>query len=237
MNPSSPAHDSDPAMEMTCRLAAYLAHELNNLITPITVCGQMLKEDQGDPSSVAFCAEQVADAGARIQELAKKFQWIGSRRVSAEIINLAEIVPVIVDRIKAALPQNVGLSTSNKRSGNDGGTFVRLDEEQVDFLLRELVRNAVEAMPRGGNVTVDLCPSPVPGHIDLIIKDDGEGMTDQTRARMYEPFFSTRTKVRDRGLGLTVVYGIVRRAGGTIACESAPQSGTRFTLEFPLQPV
>lgn len=221
-------------MEMTSRLAANLAHELNNLLTPVTVCGEMLRDDDGDPESLAFCAEQVSLAGQRIQELAKKLQLIGSRRPSMGSVVPAEATASIVANITGSLKRNVTVRVDETPTPPHQTPTIAMDPEQFHQLVEELIRNAAEAMPQGGVIVVAL--NYYAERVVITVTDCGEGMSPETRARIFEPFFSTRTKGRDRGLGLAMVYGIVHRAAGTIACQSEPGRGTAFRVEFPLQP-
>jgi signal transduction histidine kinase len=229
-NPEQPA-GSDPGMEMVCRFAGNLAHELNNLLTPVVVCGQMLT-DTPEPDDVAFCGEQLEDAGRRFQALTKKLQLIGSRRRSEESIRPFELLPAIIARARSAAHGPVFRELYREKA-DIASAGIALDLEQASFLLEELLRNAAQAMPQGGEITVDLARASDPDRLLLTVADQGEGMSPEIQARIFEPFFTTRSQARDRGLGLTLVYGMVRRAGGTIRCQSAPGAGTTMKITFP----
>ncbi len=227
-----PAESEDPGMEMVCRFAGNLAHELNNLITPVVVCGQMLT-DNPEPDDVAFCGEQLEDAGRRFQQFTKKLQLIGSRRQSGEFSRPFEILPAIIERASSTYESSVVFRELYPNKMDIATASIALDHEQATFLIEELIRNAAQAMPKGGEITIDLARLASPDRLVLTVTDQGEGMSPEIQARMFEPFFSTRSQARDRGLGLTLVYGMVRRAGGSIRCQSTSGTGTNMELSFP----
>lgn len=221
-------------MDMICRFAGNLAHELNNLLTPVVVCGQMLA-DSPEADDVAFCSEQLDDAGRRFQALTKKLRLIGSRRPGEEHSRLFELLPDVIQRARSSFAPPPSFRELYRDHADTASAEITLDHEQASFLLEELIRNAAQAMPHGGEITVDLTRAPDdPARLRLTVADQGEGMSPEVQARMFEPFFTTRSKARDRGLGLTLVYGMVRRAGGAIRCSSALNEGTAIEITFPV---
>ncbi len=124
------------------------------------------------------------------------------------------------------------------------GTDLRLaddeivcDGDQVVQALLALMINAVEAMPEGGELTLITERDPRDdGWVLLKVADTGMGIPDEVRDRIFDPFFSTKNETKGVGLGLAVVYGIVRRHGGEISVESSPGRGTTFTLRLPRRP-
>ena len=107
-----------------------------------------------------------------------------------------------------------------------GGTPSELHD-----IITNLLFNAVDALPRGG--TIHIQTQAVEGGVQLTASDTGIGMNEETRSRVFEPFFTTKADVGS-GLGLSTVYGIVRRWGGTITVESQLGKGTLFTLQLPV---
>jgi signal transduction histidine kinase len=103
------------------------------------------------------------------------------------------------------------------------------DESQLWQAILNLVRNAIEAMPKGGTLTVRTERRDT--GVVLTVADTGGGMTEEDRAKVFTPFFST--KVGGTGLGLPLTQQIVTEHGGQIRCESTPNQGTIFTIEFP----
>ena len=112
----------------------------------------------------------------------------------------------------------------------DALPLVRVDEAQLKQALFNLLRNAREAMPTGGQVDVRVGRASG-GGVDVTVDDRGSGIDDETRAHLFEPFFTT--KGHGTGLGLAITRQVVEDHGGTIACEPRPGGGTRFWIHLP----
>ena len=111
------------------------------------------------------------------------------------------------------------------------------DGEQIVQTLLALMINAVEAMPEGGELTISTCEDPGDKRFVLLkVADTGTGIPAEIRDRIFDPFFSTKNETKGVGLGLAVVFGIVRRHGGTVSVESPPEEGAVFTLRLPRRP-
>ena len=128
----------------------------------------------------------------------------------------------------------------------EGPVNVRADEIQLSQILMNLVVNARDAMPQGGNVRVDvqavdlpqsnIAASGVPPgrYARLMVSDTGQGIEPEVQKHLFEPFFTTKTPDQGSGLGLSIVYGIVKHLGGAIEVWSEVGQGTRFTIYLPL---
>jgi len=243
MSPEKPVDGSELGMDAICRFSGHLAHELNNLLTPIVACGQMLRDSIKKDDPLYFCAEQIADAGDRCLGLSRKLQIIGSKRTSGHVLDVASLFREAYRTIKLPSDRTIKIVEEFPGAATDSDFLARVDMEQFFFMIGELIGNAIDAMPQGGEIQMgvsldqpagDVTPGDAPdGWIKLTIKDQGSGMTPEVAARMYEPYFSTHGHERDKGLGLTLVYGIVKRSGGVIECKTAPGAGTSFNLFFP----
>jgi signal transduction histidine kinase len=114
-----------------------------------------------------------------------------------------------------------------------GDVCLRAAEGQIEQILINLGRNAVQAMPKGGRLTITT-KRLVEGQLRLTVSDTGDGMDEATQLRIFEPFFSTRRRAGGTGLGLAAVYAIVAQLGGTIDVVSELGSGATFTVVVPL---
>jgi PAS domain S-box-containing protein len=111
--------------------------------------------------------------------------------------------------------------------------FIYADPAQIEQVLLNLALNARDAMPQGGTLTISCQLREDTGRVELRVADTGHGMDEATRRAAFEPFFTTKPRTHGTGLGLALVHGIVEASGGTIRLESAPGSGTEFTLSWP----
>jgi CheY-like chemotaxis protein len=119
---------------------------------------------------------------------------------------------------------------------------IEADPGQLHQVVMNLVVNARDAMPGGGNVSIETANADVgdnddgiePGrYVALTVRDDGEGIDEQTLGQIFEPFFTTKDSAKGTGLGLATVYGIVKQSGGYVAVESEVGRGSAFTIYLP----
>jgi signal transduction histidine kinase len=106
------------------------------------------------------------------------------------------------------------------------------DPNTLHQVLMNLLTNAREAMPEGGEIRIETAPSDRPGWIRLHVADTGPGIPAEELSKIFDPFYTT--KRTGTGLGLSVTYGIIQEHGGTIDVKSRPGAGTTFTLDFPV---
>lgn len=232
----------DSRMELMCSFAGHLAHDLNNLLTPILAYGEMLKECMKPDDPNYICAREIAEAGERCLEFSRTLQVIGSARAGGHVVGAESLVSGGIASVTLPDDRKVTIVKEYQEEGGGPDLAIKVDLEQFGMLVAELVRNAVDAMPGGGDVTVGLATAevlegvpaaPSGGWVVLVVQDKGEGMTQDIMARMYEPFFTTRSGEGRKGLGLTLVYGIARRAGAVIRCQSEKGAGATFRVYFP----
>ncbi|MCL5942540.1 MAG: ATP-binding protein, partial [Actinobacteria bacterium] len=157
-------------------------------------------------------------------------------------VDVGEVVQGLEPLLRRVLPPSVDLQVEGARAL----WLTQADPGQLEQVLLNLALNARDAMPRGGplrlslrNVHLDQTQAQrVAGlragdYVSIQVADAGEGIRPEIKARLFEPFFSTKAEGQGTGLGLTVVYGIVSAAGGGIAVESTPGRGATFTVYLP----
>jgi len=113
--------------------------------------------------------------------------------------------------------------------------LIRADRDRIQTALFNLIQNAIEAMPAGGDLTVMARTDPASPGVSLVVQDTGGGIAPDPLERICEPFFSTHQEEGLRGLGLTIVQDIVKLHGGRVDIESRPGTGTRIILTFPAE--
>ena len=227
-------------MEALGQLAGGVAHDFNNLLVPIMGYSHLLlsRLDSSDPLHGE--AEQIKRAADQAASLTQQLLAFSRKQaVQPKVLALNDIVRGIEPMLRRLIREDIELVLTLRETI---GT-VRADPGQLDQVLLNLVLNARDAMPRGGtltistqNVEVDEAYGkrhvmPAGPYVVLAVSDTGHGMDEETRARLFEPFFTT--KGQGTGLGLSMVYGIVRQSGGHIAVWSKPGQGSTFKIYLP----
>jgi PAS domain S-box-containing protein len=227
--------------------AAGVAHDFNNLLTGILGNADLLAMQAPPDSTQRRTAEAIVIGSQRAADLVSKMlAYAGEGRVVSERVDLDNLVREMVDVLSASVSKHCTLVY------NSPGPLPMVDADptQIRQVVLNLIINATEAVDEGGLVTVatgqesldremlsrmtfgaDVEPGP---YVFIDVVDNGQGMSDETMARMFDPFFST--KETGRGLGLAAVRGIVRSHQAALRVTSAPGQGSRFRVWLSLMP-
>ncbi|MFH1529272.1 MAG: ATP-binding protein [Pseudomonadota bacterium] len=230
-------------MESLGKLAGGVAHDFNNLMASIRGNAELLlrRLDAGDPRR--RYGEDVVQATLRAETLTLQLLAFSRHQpYEPKAVDLAALIHGFRSLLAPLLREDVSLEVDL-----EAGTFVvHADSNQVEQILLNLAVNARDAMPEGGRIrisaahltldasTPELPPEVVPGrYVRLMVEDSGSGIPEEVLPRIFEPFFSTKGPGEGTGLGLSVVYGIVRSHGGWVEVESTPGKGTTFAIHLP----
>jgi two-component system NtrC family sensor kinase len=244
------------------KLAAVVAHEINNPLAGIRTYARLLLKKMGRDAAVEVASRgsrgAPVDGGgatAALGSLAgpEVAGWLG--RIESEAARCGEIVRNLLAFSRSSRPQvtandlnevirqsvrlvqhQLDLSSIEARLDLDPALpAVECDAQQIKQALLSILINACEAMPQGGELAVATHVSGTDGQAEIVLWDSGMGMDEETRKHVFEPFFTTKdgTAAGGTGLGLAVAYTIVRSHGGTITVDSAPGRGSRFLLRLP----
>jgi len=216
-------------------MASGVAHNFNNIISAILLRAQIMKE-RDDPAQLTKGYELIEQACLDGAAMIKRIQDFGKsedRSGQFEQFNLDEIVEGALDLTKnkwkdEAQRKGSPVSVSFK---NRSGAKITGDSSEIRAVLVNLLLNAIDAMPEGGEITVETIGSS-DGTIRCIVKDTGQGMDEEIASRIFDPFFTTKG-TDGLGLGLSEAYVAIKRHGGEIKCDSIPGEGSVFTLVFP----
>jgi len=212
------------------QLAAGVAHELNEPLGNILGFAQLAAKCKELPPQTVQDIEKIVNASLHAREVVKK------------LLIFARQMPT--KKVKVNLNQMVeeGLYFFESRCTKEGIELIRLlspnlpeitaDPAQLHQVLVNLVVNAIQAMPRGGKLTIETLSEE--GHVSLIVEDTGPGMSEQVMKQIFLPFFTTKEVGEGTGLGLSVVHGIISSHGGLIKVESKMGSGSRFEIQLPI---
>jgi len=223
------------------RLAAIMAHEINNPLAGIRTYAKLLMK-RADRASAASGAppddegrrqlELIESEAARCGEIVKGLlQFSRKKPLVAEPNDLNILAEEALRLVQHRLDLQ---SVDVRRHFAPSPLMLQCSGQQIAQALLALFINACEAMPGDGALTVETGAEE--GGAWVRVRDTGVGMDAETQARVFEPFFSTKEDAHGVGLGLSVVESIVARHGGRVDLESAPGQGTAFTLHFPLSP-
>jgi two-component system, cell cycle sensor histidine kinase and response regulator CckA len=224
------------------QLAGGIAHEFNNLLAVIVGHSELLL-DILNPSDPGFeSVREIQTASGKAAALTRQLMAFARRQpLRPEVVDIIAALTRLRTVLDASLRTGVVLETPPP----DQTALVEVDATQFDLVILSLAGNASDAMPTGGRLTIGVQQTQLsprafgpgievsPGPFVLVsIEDTGGGMDDDTKACIFEPFFSTKPFGEGTGLGLAVVYGIVKQHGGFIFVDSELGRGTRFRLYF-----
>jgi PAS domain S-box-containing protein len=213
--------------EMVARLAGGRVHDLNNLLTAVLAASELLAAKLG-PGHAArpelACVEQAAQRAVDLAGQLKAFNK--QYRRESRRVDLNEVVRHTLELLRGQLPEAVRVEADL----SPAAPAVQGDAVQLQQVLTNLCLNARDAMPRGGRLRVETAEADG-DWVRLAVQDDGEGVAEAARPRLFEPFFSTRE--RGTGLGLAVVHQVVQSHGGRVEVHSRPGEGARFEVWLP----
>jgi PAS domain S-box-containing protein len=230
-------------MEAVGRLAGGVAHDFNNLLTVILGYSQILAEGVPAGSRLADSTAQIKSAADRASGITRQLLAFSRKQVlSPRVIDLNDIMLNLDSLLRRLIGEDIEVLTV---PSNDLGS-VKADPGQIEQVIMNLALNARDAMPRGGKLTLETANAQLdesyasrhrpaePGrYVMLAVSDTGHGMTPETKARIFEPFYTTKEVGKGTGLGLSMVYGIIKQSGGYIWVYSEPDRGTTFKIYLP----
>ncbi|HXT11956.1 MAG TPA: ATP-binding protein [Candidatus Angelobacter sp.] len=229
------------------QMASGIAHDVNNALSPVVGFADIiLKGDFGLDvrgkkylNYIRTAGEDIAHIVARLRE----FYRTRDNNESLQQLNLNGLVDQVIEMTRPRwrdIPQSNGVTIEMQTDLAKEIPELACIESEIREAFTNLVLNAVDAMPKGGKITLrtrltrQINADKYPDRVTVEVSDTGTGMNEETRKRCLEPFFSTKGK-RGTGLGLAMVYGVMKRHEGTIDIESELGKGTTFRLVFPIR--
>jgi two-component system cell cycle sensor histidine kinase/response regulator CckA len=230
-------------LEALGRLSAGVAHDFNNLLTVILANADIVLTDDRLDQDTASAVRSMRHAGKRAAELTRQLLAFGRRQVmEPTILDLNEVI----GSLGAVLRQLMGSAVVVRERLAPTPMRALMDISQFEQVLINLAINARDAMPVGGEFTIETLAVSVRAHdsgphvsvpagqwLLLRIRDTGAGMDAHTLDHVFDPFFTTKEPGKGTGLGLASVHGIIAQSGGHILCSSAPGQGAEFRIYLP----
>jgi two-component system cell cycle sensor histidine kinase/response regulator CckA len=228
-------------------LAGGIAHDFNNLMTTIQGFTDviLMKTDDSDPSFHAL--QQIRSSASSAADLTRQMLLFSrSQPMEFSSINLNKIIENLLKMLHRLIGEDITIGTSL----DPDLQMIQADLGTIEQTLMNIVINAKEAMPEGGQITIKTknivldknslrsMPEARAGRfIKLTVNDTGIGMSQEMLQHIFEPFYTTKGQANRTGLGLSVVYGIVKQHEGWINVFSSPGKGTTFDIYFPVLPI
>jgi len=230
-------------MEAVGILAGGIAHDFNNLLSIMITYTTFALDTLSDGDPLRADIEQVAKAGDRAVSLTRQLLAFSRQQIlEPTIMDLNATVSSIEPMLRRLVGETIEITLTSEPALSR----VSADAGQIEQVIMNLVVNARDAMPAGGELTIETAnvwlaegaPPPVIGlkaghYVLLAIADTGTGIDAATRERIFEPFFTTKALGKGTGLGLSTVLGIVQQSGGQLAVQSELGKGTRFEVYLP----
>ncbi|EAR52251.1 sensory box sensor histidine kianse/response regulator [Oceanicola granulosus HTCC2516] len=231
-------------MQAIGQLAGGVAHDFNNLLTAISGhCDLLLlRHDQGDPDfgDLTQIHQNANRAAALVGQL---LAFSRKQNMRPERLDLRDTLADLTHLLNRLVGEKIALTLAH----DPALKAIRADKRQIEQVLMNLVVNARDAMPEGGEIRIEtenLCLKqslrrdratvPAGEYVVMHVIDDGHGIAEDKRAKIFEPFFTTKRTGDGTGLGLSTAYGIVKQTGGYVFVDSAVGRGSTFTLFFPV---
>lgn len=222
-------------VEILGRLAAGVAHDLNNMLTVVLGNTRLLRDSPGRPREEQEMLRETDEAGSEAARLTRRLMALGrDRSAPSPVTEVDAVVRELEPLLRVLVRSNVNLHLRLDAPG----VRVAADPTAIGQVVLNLVANARDAIPHDGRITIETAAVTRDGRsrVRLSVADTGTGMDAATLARIFEPFFTTKDETRGSGIGLYTVEAIVRQADGEITATSEPGAGTVFVVEFPVPP-
>lgn len=231
-------------MEAIGTLAGGVAHDFNNIITAIVGYGSLLKMNlKNDEQSTAYL-EQILASADRAAALTKGLLAFSRKQPTAfQIVNIEDVVKRSLGLLKRLIGEDIELELDMAADT----LTIYADPVHIEQVLMNLATNARDAMPNGGRLSIKTGKVVINSdfrrahgfgkageYAFISVTDTGTGIDEKVKDRIFDPFFTTKETGKGTGLGLAVVYGIVKQHNGYITCESRPGQGAEFTIYLPL---
>jgi len=214
------------------KLAAGVAHEINNPLTGILMYASIAKDGLGKNNQCQKELEYIIEDAERCSDIVKNLLTYSRQAVNAE----KEIQPVnalVNEGLALIRDQKLFLNITLVKQLSEEEMYIKVDKNQMNQVIINIVMNAVDAMDKKGTLTLRTYRDKKRNEIHLEISDTGSGIPKENLPRIFDPFFTTKEQGQGTGLGLSTVYGIVKKNHGNISVKDSGPHGTTFLLKFP----
>lgn len=231
-------------MEAIGQLAGGIAHDFNNILTAIIGYSEVILLRMGGDSPFRHHMEQVLQSAERAAELTKGLLAFSRKQVlDTRLLDLCDVIRGMKLMLSRIIPEDIDFRTTVAEER----LTVMADKSQIEQVVMNLVTNSKDSMPEGGTLSIDVSAVSMDekfahthGFADagkyacISVSDTGHGMDSETQRKIFEPFFTTKEVGKGTGLGMAIIYGIIKQHNGVINVYSEPGRGTTFRIYLPL---
>ncbi len=231
-------------MEAIGRLAGGVSHDFNNLLTVINGYAELALFQAKDDDPNGQLLTEILSAGERASNLTRQLLAFSRKQMlDPQVVNLNALIGEVLKMLRALIGEDVELHFLPEANLD----LVRVDPGQFEQVIINLAVNARDAMPHGGQLTIETRNVDHQGedssadrdelrpgrYVQVVVSDTGHGMDAATKARIFEPFFTTKDRGKGTGLGLAMVYGFLKQSGGHVEVDSQKGRGTTCRIHLP----
>ena len=229
-------------MDAIGNLAGGVAHDFNNLLTGILGQAELLRFSSAPGDRVRESVEMIEKAARRAAQLTQQLLGFARRGKNQ---NIPVDVHAVAREVASLLRRTAGSNIAICEEFEASNPWILGDPEQLQQVVLNLAVNARDAMPRGGEMTFGTASAPFSDpsradgapHLEFFVRDTGCGIPEEAREQIFDPFFTTKEQGKGTGMGLPMVYGIVKNHGGFVRFDTEVGRGTTFRIFLPLTEV
>jgi signal transduction histidine kinase len=212
------------------RLAAGVAHEINNPMTTILTTAMLIQEDLDQEDDIYQELQTISDETLRCRKIVSSL--LDFARQSKPVMRAHDINHIVGESMALTRKQAAFEDVTISSTLSEALPMIHIDRDQIQQALINLALNAIESIENGGEVKFITRFSSKDNHVEILVSDTGKGISESDLNRVFEPFFTT--KESGTGLGMAITYGLIHQHGGTIDVESEMDKGTTFTIRLPV---
>jgi signal transduction histidine kinase len=228
-------------MESLGAVAAGLTHNLNNVLDTITLSAELAGRENISLEECQERVKQISAATARAADLVRRLMQFGrTQEIKLDLVQINDVVSGVLQLVRSLFRPNVAV----KIDLCPDLPLVKADAPQLEQVLINLIVNALDAMPRGGELRISTAlehnvdtegDAKTRDSVSITVADTGVGIPEELQTVIFDPFFTTKPAGQGTGLGLSSVYGIVRQHKGSVKVHSAPGAGSAFAIFLPAE--
>lgn len=224
-------------IEALGRLASGVAHDFNNSLTIITGSAEAAQLEPGLPDNVVSSLDAIKRASLQAADMTRSLLAFGRKDpTKLEYVEVGELLNGMSESLRRLLPEDISFRISEVTQA-----IVQVDRGELERALLNLVINAKDSIDGQGEIiagcrSIEMTEDSMkkPGtYVEIWVKDNGKGMPDEVKAKVFEPFYTTKPVGKGTGMGMAILHGVIKEAGGDIKIESSVGAGTTVSLHIP----